>query len=190
MGHPRFVLEKSVVEDEPARRLANSLRFDPHADPWAKRALVGGLLGEEKHTALVLTCQTEQAALPSFLAAWRKSFAEVDDDETECARTQQDLGRFAQVEGGSFGDGGNMHDDQGVEIDAALREIGRKQSPAFRLDPCRGLTRALGFAKQSYGSRRPSSRDLALASRRQLDQPTRGNTGSQRYHRRFSASGA
>jgi hypothetical protein len=64
-----------------------------------------------------------------------------------------------------------VHDDQCVEIDAVVLEIGGKQSATGGLDPGGGLSLRLGVSKKPDGGRSAGSGDTFCIGR-QLDETT------------------
>lgn len=185
---PGLVLEKCVVEGESPHlmglgskrcRGVEAAGLDAKTDQRPQRIGVGGLVGQHHDAGMMLPSQAEQATLPRFGGGRGRAFAKVEHDQTERTRTQEHLGGFA---GAMRSDvalvSRHVNDDEGVEVNAALLEIGGIKSATLRLDPRRGVALTLD-GPDDRDRRRRAGAPLAVRAR-ELDESPRGQGGGER----------
>ncbi len=72
----------------------------------------------------------------------------------------------------SPGGGRHVNDQQGIEIDPALLEVGGEERTASGLNPSRGLSCELGVQEHPHCSRGPSAADVGIAIAGELQDAT------------------
>ena len=124
--------------------------------------------GSEQHDpAAVLAGECEQTTLPGGVAT-KAGLAQVEHDESECARAQEQLGRLERTV--TAGGPGNVHHGERGEIDAAVREVRGIERSAGGLDPHDRLLLRLGEPDGTDGGAHAGSGTLP----RQLDELSGG----------------
>lgn len=141
--------------------------LDASADQRAQGVVRSGFFGQQDDVAVVLTGESEQPPLPGFTPRGRSTLGEIENDDAKGTAAQEELGGFAQGVGLSAGrvgatGKGHMDDEQGIEVDAARRKVGRVEGASARLNPRRRLSCLLCIPQDPNRSGRPRGGDGAI----------------------------
>ena len=137
-----------------AAGFAHASGLDAGTDERAQGVGRRRFFGEQHDVAVVLARESQQPPLPCLAPRRRRSLCEVDDDDAERPTAQEQLGGFAERMGlGTLGvrptRQGNVHDEQGFEVDAACVEVGRVERAPAGLNPRRGFAGLLCIANHT-----------------------------------------